>query len=666
MTQEQQSFEPEDIFLEQCITDLHLIGDKPIAVCAVKKIDKKGEKYISTLWTFSLDGSDGRQLTQGPGIDDTPRWSPDGKKIAFLSDRDGGEAQLYCIQLDGGEARRLTDLKLGVQSHAWRPDGRQLLATAAVSVDPEDRSRSAATIDLDRPRRSPDEPELVWRLPYKMDGQGYQLAQRVHLMLVDAETGSATPLTQGDFDVQSAVWSSDGKQIAFIRSRGDPGQEHCTDLWLLDVDDKGAAGSPRRLSRDQANASSPSWSPDGRWIAFSGAANVGDPQMRLWLCDVKDNEVQPLGESSIEVVPGDLQWRRDSRGLAFIRAHRGLQEIAVISVPNGELKSLPRKERHIVHLAANEQLVYTTESAKEALELYCADWNGDNERKLSQFNAWWDARVAPQVHWRRFKVPDGDGGSEEIDGWLLTPAQTSGTVPLLVDVHGGPASYAPLSFSVHAYWQLLCSRGWAVLALNPVGSSSYGRKFTERLRSRWGELDLPQQTAAVEQLQAEGLVDDRIAIIGASYGGYLSAWAIGVCRHFRAAVVCAPVANLESHYGTSDSGYYADPYSMDGKPAANRELMAKLSPMMHIEKACTPTLFLQGKDDQRCPVGQSEELFVKLRRSGTPAELVLYPGGSHHVFGKGKPSHRLDALKRIVDWLQGWVEIPLEDGGKTA
>lgn len=255
------------------------------------------------------------------------------------------------------------------------------------------------------------------------------------------------------------------------------------------------------------------------------------------------------------------------------------------------------------------------------------------------------------------------GGRERIDGWLMLPARREGALALLVDVHGGPASYVFLRFPSHAYWQVLCSRGWAVLALNTVGSSSCGREFADRLLGKWGELDLPQVEAAIEQLRHEGLADERVAIGGASYGGYLSAWAIGNSRSFRAAVVCSPVADLESHYGTSDSGFYVDPYAMQRKPEADRELMARLSPMQHVQRAVTPTLLLQGQDDERCAVGQSEELFVRLTRGGrAPAQLVLYPGGSHHVYAEGKPSHRLDALQRIVDWLQRWIDEPLPTG----
>jgi len=251
-------------------------------------------------------------------------------------------------------------------------------------------------------------------------------------------------------------------------------------------------------------------------------------------------------------------------------------------------------------------------------------------------------------------VPDGDGGTETIHGWLLHADDGhSGPRPLLNDVHGGPASYALLDYDTNVFWQVLCSRGWAVLALDAVGSASYGREFCDRLSGHWGELDLPQHLAAIRQLQQEGICDERIAVSGKSYGGFLSSWAVGHTHAFRAAVVMAPVGNIETHYGTSDGGYYADPTYVGGKPRFDRKRARELSPLQSIEKSRTPTLFLQGKDDERCPKCQSEELFVSMMRAGdTPAELVLYPGEDHHFLGEGAPSVRHDAAERIVQWLE--------------
>jgi dipeptidyl aminopeptidase/acylaminoacyl peptidase len=226
---------------------------------------------------------------------------------------------------------------------------------------------------------------------------------------------------------------------------------------------------------------------------------------------------------------------------------------------------------------------------------------------------------------------------------------------LLVDAHGGPQSYALLDHAAHPYWPVLCARGWTVLALNPVGSSSYGEEFARRLLGEWGRGDLKQVLAAVDQLQRDGIAKGKVAITGKSYGGYLSAWAIGQTRRFAAAVVSAPVVNLESHMGCSDSGYYVSPYAMDATPEEQRKRYHDLSPVEHLENVTTPTLILQGQSDERCPAGQSEELFSALMRNCDVAtELVLYPGANHQLASHGKPSMRKDYHQRLVEWLQRW------------
>jgi dipeptidyl aminopeptidase/acylaminoacyl peptidase len=253
---------------------------------------------------------------------------------------------------------------------------------------------------------------------------------------------------------------------------------------------------------------------------------------------------------------------------------------------------------------------------------------------------------------------------EKIEGWLLRAQGRPEPSPVLVDAHGGPASYALLDFDTNVFWQVLCSQGWAVLALNAVGSASYGRDFCRRLAGNWGRLDLPQYLAAIEQLRERGISNGRCAISGKSYGGYLSALATGQSHIFSAAVVMAPVGNIETHYGTSDGGYYADPFYVASKPVFDREKARELSPLQYVEKSKTPTLFMQGKDDERCPKCQSEELFVSVARAGkTPVELVLYPGETHSFLGSGAPSCREDAAARIVAWLSRFVTDKRETSG---
>lgn len=650
------SFQPDDLFLHRQITSLHCTPSHGEAVCAVEHVDRDADSYLSTLWVLDVNGErEPLQITSGTALDAAPCWSHDGSRIAFLSDRAGGPPQPHVIDRHGGEARAVCQLPQGAQQLAWHPDGKRLLAVGTVAVDPDMHDDIRAGDPL--PSRDENAPEVVWRLPYKLDGVGYTLAERVHLFEIDIASGQWQQITQGDFELRGLDIAPDGLRIAYTRTRTDAA--HCTDVWVMHAD----GSQPRRLSHGQPTAGPPSWSPDGRFIVFSGSVDEGDAQARLWRINVASGDVSALGDESIEVVPGVRPcWSRDAAHFMCVLARRGLQQAASIRLADGHCEVRVSGERHIERLAATaERLVYTTTSPAHDQELHSAGWDGTHERQLSRFNAWWNERQAPLVQWRKFTVPDGEGGEEQIDGWLMLPAgHRQGRLPLLLDVHGGPASYVLLSYTSHPHWSVLCARGWAVLALNCVGSSSYGRAFSERLRARWGEIDLAQQIAAVKTLQQEGVVDDRLAVLGKSYGGFLSAWAIGHTNLFRSAVVMAPVGNLETHYGTSDSGFYADPYSMCGEPFIDRETSRKLSPMQYVQKTRTPTLFLQGKEDERCPKCQSEELYVTIARAGnTPTEMVLYPGGSHHFWEDGRPSHRIDALQRALQWLTRWIDKPL-------
>lgn len=499
---------------------------------------------------------------------------------------------------------------------------------------------------------------MVWRLAYKLDGMGYLLDQEVHLYLVDTQDGSYTQLTDGAFDVREATWSHDGRHIAWIRAReGD--EAYRTDLWVMDVEQRRSW----QVSHDQAHVQSPVWAPDGHCIVFSGTERAGDAQVRLWQARWKEGatEVEGLGSEDIEIgqEAESVQWDQggDTTCLWFLHARRGLQGVATVRVPDGAVQAKVEGERQLQALVqVGEHLAFVVCSPEVPMEIHTCRRDGSDERQVTHFNAWWQDRLRPVLTPRRFDVTDGDGQPYTIEGWLMEPAGLQGAAPLLVDLHGGPASFALLDFASTAYWHVLVGKGWRVLLLNASGSSSYGRAHAARLRGRWGELDWPEHWSAVQQLQQEGLADERVAVAGKSYGGFLSAWAVGHCDALRAAVVMAPVAQLETHWGTSDSGHYADDYAQDGTREDERERYRRLSPLTYAARATTPTLILQGAQDERCPRGQAEDLFVTLRRHRCPhSELVLYPEGSHSFTVQGKPSARRDVVERVVDWMTRWM-----------
>ena len=644
-------FTPQDIFLHKTIRDVDCSPTGNFAVCTVVRLDEDRDAEVGEIWMFPLEGGEPSLLSAGHSVERHIRWSPTGEQVAFISDRSGSDA-LFLMPAHGGAAQQVGGLPGAPSSFEWDPDGESLAVLCAVRVDPEWRGRRPSPSEKAPPRGGP---QLAWKLPYKSDGSGYVLDREVHLFRVSPGNGTCTQLTDGPFDVRSASWSPDGAQISYTRTReGD--ESHRTDLWVMQADGSEA----RRLTVDLAQALHPAWSPDGCSIVLSGTVAEGDDQTRPWRFDVRAGRLDALGEESIEFMneSASVQFRDgDSSRVLAVVATRGTQQAAELTVASGELRYLTQGERHLSQLVAStDYLVYCSHTPVSPIELYCCRRDGSGERRLSDFNGWWRERAHLAVSRRSFRVPDGDGGTELIDGWLIHGSSDPSPGPLLLDVHGGPASYVLFDFPRVAYWSALSSQGWSILALNTTGSASYGRRFSDRLRGRWGELDLPQSIAAVEQLRAEGIADERIAIIGKSYGGYMAAMAIGQTTLFKAAVVMAPVSNIETHFGTSDSGYYSDPYTLDGDRKANREVMRRLSPTQYAEKATTPTLILQGEQDERCPKCQAEELFVSMKRGANPpCELVIYPGASHKFTTEGKPSHRLDALNRITQWLTRWA-----------
>lgn len=643
MKSTKRAFTVEDLALHHKVLTVSCSDRTGLVACAVRSVVKDQDTYQSRIWAFGLDGSSGRQLTHGPGLDNTPRMSPDGGLLAFLSTRTGA-SQVHVLDLAGGEARQVGQFPLGVSDVCWAPDERSLLVTAAVPVDPDLRGgRPSGPV-----KQSPCQVEVAWRLPYKADGVGYQLGREIHLFRVDLASGSATQLTDGPFDVFGAAPSPDGRRIAYSRSR-DGRFSHRTDLWVCAGDGSGH----RQLTHDIATVMQPSWAPDGKLLAFIGAVKEGDAQSRFWTCDPDRGQARPLGSAEVEPASGEpFHWRADGSAIVFVRAHRGRHHVEELSVPEGKLLGGQARDRQLGAFGTTGQVhVYAIEHPSQPSELWACAGDG-GERQLSNFNPWWRERIAIDAQLRSFEVPDGRGGKEIIEGWLLRERGATGAGPLLNDAHGGPAAYALLDFDTNVFWQVLCSEGWSVLALNAVGSASYGSEFCARLAGHWGEYDLPQHLAAIRSLQAEGVCDERVAISGKSYGGFLSGYAIGNTEMFKAAVVMAPVGNIETHYGTSDGGYYADPLYMGTAPRFDRELARELSPMRHVEESRTPTLFMQGKEDERCPKCQSEELFVSMYRAArAPTELVLYPGESHAFLGEGRPSCRQDAARRIVDWI---------------
>jgi dipeptidyl aminopeptidase/acylaminoacyl peptidase len=615
-----------DVFLHQTLSSL--VGGTSGWLFKLSTPDKQGDTDHSSLWWLSRTLKLVR-MTAEDASNFGPQWSSDGEHLGFLRAVDG-ITQAFSLPLCGGEARRITDVEYGIASiEHWDAAAHRLLVLAYDGAKPT------------------SVPCVIEHLPYKLDGSGINAGRATYLYEVCEYSGKVTALVDSGGNVAEAKWAPDCSAIAYTQKR-DGAQRHVMDLWL-----RQSCGATRQLTHELVSISALTWSPDGTRLAFAGSRTEGSSMSWLCVLDIADGR---LREWPIELaIPGTMHWAPGGRELCVMEAYRGMHRIAKVALDGDEppVALVELEHTQVLAMAAvDERLVYIAAGPQSGPELWACHSDGSGAEQVTRFNQWRRQRPRMRVERRYFEVPDGDGGSETIDGWLFVP-QGTGPFPLLLDMHGGPHSLVTFEHEMHAHWPVLVAHGWAVLALNAVGTNSYGERFAKRLCGRWGELDLPQWLAAVDTLRNDGIADERLAVFGHSYGGFLSAWALTQKVPLIAGVVSAGIINMESHTGTSDSGYYVGPYSMGAEAWQARDRYRALSPASHAEHIQVPTLLLQGDRDERCPIGQAEELFAQLvRRGETRVRMVVFPGGTHHVSTTGKPSYRLAYHQHLVDWLE--------------
>jgi len=380
----------------------------------------------------------------------------------------------------------------------------------------------------------------------------------------------------------------------------------------------------------------------------------------LWLFDTSKEDLRLLLDLNADEVASlagytapPPQWSADGRLIYFPSAHEAHVSLACISVDG------PAIVRHVIKgdaavvfptlSAAANRLAYGLSSwdCAGAIEIFEVE-SGTRRRLFTMDSERVSQLCAGRIEERHFRTPSG----EQRQGWLLLPDGDNGPAPLLIDIHGGPHSFHPNAFPRFAMWYALVHRGWAVLLLNAVGSSSFGKDFARRLRGNWGQIDIPEHLAAAEQLVSEGVADgNRLALYGYSYGGFAVAQALSTTDRVRAAVIGAPITDFPSYFGTADNAarFMGSDLRLDPKAVSETALR---SPIARAAKVRTPTLLIQGMDDNRCPAGQSEEFFAYLLESGVECELLLYPEASHKFTTSGPPSQRLDVDLRTIAWFE--------------
>ena len=648
----------------QRVADPQLSPDGRWVAYQVTVPDVPANRNRTQLFVVAAAGGEPKQLTTGNSSATSPRWSPDGGRIAFTT---GG--QVWTMKPDGSDLKQVTNISTGASDPVWSPDGRSIAFASEVYPDcPDDacnKQRDEAA------EQNPVKPHVTTRL-FIRHWTEWKGPKRSHVFVVPSDGGSARDLTPGDWDAPpfslgdpvDYAFSPDSKELAYARNT-DRLESTSTnaDIFVVAV----AGGEPRRLTGDNKGADrTPRYSPDGRYVAYRSQATpmFESDRWRLMLYDRQTNrtrEVLPKYDAYVD----DFAFAPDGNSVYFVSGERGEQPVFNASLADGSVRKLLGGYNGDVQVSKDSRLlVFTRSTAASPAEIYTARMDGvaplngsanqaaplthTNDAFMKQFSL----RPAEELTW------EGAGGAK-VSGWLVRPPDFDATkkYPLVVLIHGGPQGAWGNSWGYRWNPQVYAGAGYVAFLPNPRGSTGYGQQFTNEISGDWGGKAYTDIMNGVAKVAAMPFVDKQnVAAAGASYGGYMVEWILGHNDHpavkFKTLVAHAGVFNLESMYGATEELWFPE-WEFKGTPWDAPELYAKWSPHRFAKNFKTPTLVTHGELDFRVPLDQGLQLFTYLQRQGVESKLVVFPDEGHWIL---KPGNSLFWHTTVLDWLDSHLK----------
>jgi dipeptidyl aminopeptidase/acylaminoacyl peptidase len=701
---------PEDYYAFEFLGDPHLSPGGKWVAYVVTTVDQRQNRRLSQIQLAAVDGSrPPRPLTTSTQSSSSPRWSPDGRTLAFISSRpssDNAPASQQGLSQSNSQTQPNTQgatpsaqpapqasstpapssspAQIGT---ATTPGVSSAQQTAAADTTPRAQVW-ALSLEGGEARRvtnlkngvgnfdwSPDGSRLVVttrtgpsdakapssdvrhykHTSYKFNDTGWFDDKRSHIWVVDVQSGAARQITSGDeWNDTDPQWSPDSTRIAFVSDRTGHAfdESRNTDVWIVPAE----GGALTKISDHDEEDSSPRWSPDGKSIAFTGRLHQTD-HPKIFLAPAAGGAPSRNVSPELDLIPTNLTWAESGRALYFETGVRGEQHLFRADVRDGKIRQVTKGARAVRAVDIDDaahRLVYASNDFRHLDDLYTSDLDGSNERKLTNLNAkLWPQLQLADVERMTYKGADG----WDVDGFMVKPLgwQEGKKYPLIVSVHGGPAGQYGVDWFQE--FQVYAAKGWAVFFCNPRGSTGYGQKFERGIEGEWGGKDYVDVMNGVEAALAKyPWVDrDRLGVTGGSYGGYMTNWIVGHTNIFKAAVTLRSVVNFVSDEGTRD-GAYGHKEDFGGDLFEKFDTYWDRSPLKYAANVKTPILILHSDNDYRVPLEQGEQWFRALKHFGATAELVIFPRENHNLTRTGEPKHLVESLNWQLYWFDRYLD----------